>query len=339
MKRRLCLSTLTLPWLLLISLLQAGTPQRANTLLSAAYTNLEPSNAPEPVLFDDFEDEYPAWAQYLPKDPKDGFFEHWNGVFRSQILGNNALLIAWPGWRPAGDFELEVDARFSSPDAGSVNGLGLAFGGVDDWRDFYALMLWQKREQHNWAAVRFVDGRATSLPNGGGGSAPDFVRPRLEWNHLMVRSIADRIYVYCNDHRLNDQPLDYGQPGSGPNHLVGLVVKSHEYSNGTIIFDNYRLTPLPKHTIAGYVRDESGRPLPGITLSAGAAGSVSTDIHGAYIFTGVLPGTYALVPERDAITFAPKSRTISVPPGTAGRDFVGNVLYDRYIYLPCLLKD
>jgi hypothetical protein len=259
------------------------------------------------------------------------------GAFVCTITDNSALLLAWPGWRPQEDFELEVDARFVSPDSRTFNSLGLAFGGTDDWNDFYTLVLAQGGEQHLWAPIRFVNAKGQYLANGGYRLAPDFVRPRFEWNRLMVRSIGDRIFMYGNGQRLHDEPIVYERPGDGVNRLVGLVALSYEFDHGILVFDNYRLAPLAPLVIAGSVRDESGAPMAGVAISAGAAGSTTTDDSGAYAFAGLAAGTYTLVPELDGYALDPKSRTVSVPPGTVVEDFVGHAL--RRFYLPCLIVE
>ena len=84
--------------------------------------------------------------------------------------------------------------------------------------------------------------------------------------------------------------------------------------------------PGPTYSISGHVRDSSGNPIFGVVVSAGAAGSATTDGNGAYTITGLAAGTYTLTPSKSGYTFTPATRTVSVPPDATGKDFTG---YDR----------
>ena len=77
----------------------------------------------------------------------------------------------------------------------------------------------------------------------------------------------------------------------------------------------------PTYTISGHLRDGSGNPISGVTVSAGASGSATTDASGAYTLTGAIAGTYTLTPIKNGYTFSPASRTVSVPPDASGQDF------------------
>ncbi|MBC7250775.1 MAG: PD40 domain-containing protein [Anaerolineae bacterium] len=77
-------------------------------------------------------------------------------------------------------------------------------------------------------------------------------------------------------------------------------------------------------SISGHVRDGSGNPISGVVVSAGAAGSATTDGNGAYTITGLAAGTYTLTPSKSGWTFSPATRTVSVPPDATGQDFVGS---------------
>jgi len=46
------------------------------------------------------------------------------------------------------------------------------------------------------------------------------------------------------------------------------------------------------YSISGHVRDGSGNPISGVVVSAGAAGSATTDSSGAYTIIGLVAGTY-----------------------------------------------
>lgn len=75
--------------------------------------------------------------------------------------------------------------------------------------------------------------------------------------------------------------------------------------------------------IAGRVLDGRGAPLAGVRISAGGAYSATTGADGVYTITGLLPGAYTLTPATAGYFWSPESRTVTVPPGTGGQDFVG----------------
>jgi hypothetical protein len=74
-------------------------------------------------------------------------------------------------------------------------------------------------------------------------------------------------------------------------------------------------------SISGHVRDSSGNPISGVTVSASAGSSATTDASGDYIITGVTTGTYTLTPSKSRYTFMPVSRMASVPPDATGQNF------------------
>jgi hypothetical protein len=205
----------------------------------------------EPILFDDFEDEDPVWEVEMLKDPTDGFFEHLDGKYAGHIQDNSAVMVSTPGWRPSGDFKLEVDGRHLGPDKKSFNGLGLAFSGDDAWSGFYAMIIAAGSAQHFWAVVAFElvgtrNYKAKALTNDGYRGGPMSMKSGSGTNRLMVTRIGDTIKAYCNGRAL---PLGDGRPyvvdsRYGPNRLVGVVVTSYEFSYGEVDFDNFELTPL-----------------------------------------------------------------------------------------------
>ena len=219
----------------------------------------------EPILSDDFSHaENPVWEYKLLKDPKDGFFEHLNGKYAAHIQDNSGLMIATPGWRPRGDFKLEVDGRHLDPDKKSFNGLGLAFGANNEWTAFYTMILAAGAAQHFWAMVRFEKtprGRYSTnmLTNDGYRGGPGSMKNYSGTNRLMIVRIGDKIWPVNNGRSL--------PTGGGKNYvrdnrfqsnqLVGLVVTSYEFSYGEIDFDNFKLTPLYNVDPDTYVPEET----------------------------------------------------------------------------------
>ena len=226
---------------------------RAQVLTPVAYFPLV--FKAEPVRFDDFSDQDPAWTQYFIKDdPKDGEFTHaGGGILHGMIWDNSAWVVASPGWRPLGDFQLEMDARFVDDRFNNyVNTLGLVFGGeiVYDARgnltfaEFYEFTLAYNKAQHLWAVRRRnANWSVVDLDDFDG--VPSFVGSYDSWNHLRILRILDKIHVYCNGRRMPGQPSEGYTDGTyGTNRMVGVSVGSWELDRGDMHFDNFKLTPL-----------------------------------------------------------------------------------------------
>jgi hypothetical protein len=199
----------------------------------------------EPERFDDFSDTDPEWTVYYPKnDLKDGYYEHRNGVLVGKVRDNSALVIASPGWRPQGDFKLEMDARFSYDGGQYVNTMGIVFGGNDDWSEWYGFMLVYIGVQHQWGVVRYDHGDIYYLEDYDG--VQKFVGGGNSWNHMKVVRRQDRIYVYINGRRLDSDNGDdvYIDGRYGTNRQVGVIVGAWELNRGESEFDNFHLTPL-----------------------------------------------------------------------------------------------
>jgi len=209
----------------------------------------------EPVRLDTFERANLNWTILNMKGPGDTsqtFFTIRNGRLYSKILDNSDRWIIHPGWRPLGDFQLEVDARFlweynpNNMPPQTFSGLGLVWGGNDTWSQGYGYHIGFGGYQFTWAIARYDGPSAfTYLANWGG--APDFVHNWDNWNHLSIVRIRDYIYVYCNGYPMPLPPpyYNYLVDGTyGTNRLVGLTVTSWEWSQDEIEFDNFKLTPL-----------------------------------------------------------------------------------------------
>jgi hypothetical protein len=222
----------------------SGILTRAAEMLPRAYFPLVFKG--EPIRIDDFEDQDPAWQAKFFGGPAEteGSFFYRSGVFVGEIRDNSANNVAWPGWRPLADFKLEVDARFAVPNW--LNGLGLIFGGNDDWTEYYAFMLIYNFSQHSWAVVRADPRPGTGDVDydwlrGPRGVSAD-VRPWKNWNHLTVVRIGDTMEVLVNGVQMPNGIVTDGTYGR--NRLVGLLTTSHELNKGEVEFDNFKLTPL-----------------------------------------------------------------------------------------------
>jgi len=84
----------------------------------------------------------------------------------------------------------------------------------------------------------------------------------------------------------------------------------------------------PTYSISGRVRDGSGNPISGVTISDGAGHAPATDSNGNYTLSGLAAGTYTITPSKSGYTFLPVSCTVSVPPNATGQDFTGRPTTD-----------
>lgn len=238
--------------LVLLFVLKGGANNGASAQ-AAFHVYFPMMHQPEPVRFDDFADEDPVWHVVNMQSPSDSFFRHERGVLYAEIRDNADRYVAWPGWRPMGDFKLEVDARFDpvTPSFQTRNGLGLVFGGSNGWWQQYAYILGYWGSQPAWGLTRY-DGKKENGDDikhkiSAFGGAPGSCKGHDSWNHLAVVRIRDLIYLYCNGGTMPAEPPDYTyfRDGTyGTNRLVGLMISSWEADFDRIEFDNFMLTPL-----------------------------------------------------------------------------------------------
>jgi hypothetical protein len=75
--------------------------------------------------------------------------------------------------------------------------------------------------------------------------------------------------------------------------------------------------------VSGRVTTANNTPIAGVTISAGAGRSASTDSNGNYTLSGLVAGSYTLTPSKSGYAFAPATRSVNVPPGQSGLNFSG----------------
>jgi hypothetical protein len=80
------------------------------------------------------------------------------------------------------------------------------------------------------------------------------------------------------------------------------------------------------YSISGRVTDANNNPISGVTVSAGAGHTATTDSNGYYAFGGLAAGTYTITPSKSGYTFSPASHNATVPPDAAGQNFTGTLL-------------
>ena len=116
------------------------------------------------------------------------------------------------------------------------------------------------------------------------------------------------------------------------------------HPRGSYLFDSTKLdisiSATNTDSISGRVIGVGGQPLTGVTVSAGWAGTATTDGNGTYTLSGLAAGTYTLTPSKSGYSFSPASRTVTVPPDATGQDFVGTpppssgMIYVGPLFLP-----
>ena len=187
------------------------------------------------------------WNVWLRDDsePIDGLYYLEGGRLVAEMGDNRANFVAYPDWRPLGDFQIDADIRFR--DGEWLNGVGVVFGGEtaerngrEQWIEYYAFLLAWNFKQHNWGFARVRDNNYTWLTRMGG--APATVRWFSEWNHVTIVRRGSNIKIYCNGVQL--PKADYDDGTYGTNRLVGVLATTYEINKGKNEYDNFLLTPL-----------------------------------------------------------------------------------------------
>jgi hypothetical protein len=99
-----------------------------------------------------------------------------------------------------------------------------------------------------------------------------------------------------------------------------------------------RLEEPPTYSIAGYVRDQDGIGIEGVTIQISGNGTVITNSEGYYKKGGLIAGTYTLTPSKPGYTFSPPSSTVTVGPDVFGQDFLSVAAGSYVIYIPIAVK-
>ncbi len=112
----------------------------------------------------------------------------------------------------------------------------------------------------------------------------------------------------------------YNTPGEARKvYVSGSTAYIADYDGGLFIL-RYSEGGI-SYAISGYVNDNHGNPISGVTISTTTSISATTDADGAYMLTGLLSGTYTLTPIKPGWDFRPPTRTVRVPPDITSQDF------------------
>lgn len=104
---------------------------------------------------------------------------------------------------------------------------------------------------------------------------------------------------------------------------AGGAVQNFTNSDGDDLAPDWRLGAGGGGTISGQVTAFGGRPLANVQISNGAGQTATTDNDGYYRFVAAPNGRYTLTPQQSGYQFDPVQRTVDVPPGAVGQNFVG----------------
>lgn len=109
-----------------------------------------------------------------------------------------------------------------------------------------------------------------------------------------------------------------------------LQLRANLSGNGsnTPLIDSWAVrvvVPWPLYTISGRVADANNDPIAGVTISAGAGGSATTDASGAYTITDLIAGTCVVRPQ--TANLSPAARVVRVPPSASDQDFTTVPVY------------
>jgi PKD repeat protein len=149
----------------------------------------------------------------------------------------------------------------------------------------------------------------------------------------------DRMIIGFNGYLGPRFPMVYQDPLTNPLpvaaladfHSMPLSARFDQFDNLYILDHNrmriliYRDRQVETYQLTGTIRMATGEPITGVSVeTTGYASSGLCDASGAYTLTGLITGTYEIVPTKDHYTFTPPLKTITVPTSAASLDFVGH---------------
>jgi PKD repeat protein len=223
-------------------------------------------------------------------------FDAWKGSNNEPILAKNTtnatIYPVWSNHVPARGILVHptnsklVIASWRSPISGSVNVAGAASDldahGGDGIRWYI------DKNTSNLAYGSYPDGGSQSFHNGVGGD-------RLA--NLSVNQ-GDRLYFVV--HPKSEYSYD----------STGLVITITAVSCGGGC------------SISGTIVDSSGAGVSGVSVTDGQGHWTSTGQNGSYTLSGLAAGSYTVSPSKTGYTFAPTSRSATVPPNASGVNFL-----------------
>ncbi|MCA9921039.1 MAG: hypothetical protein KC421_01640 [Anaerolineales bacterium] len=214
-----------------------------------------PTATPVPYFyFDDFSDSNSGWPKVDHRNVSDDCYRwvYKNDVYHADICDDRTDIKASPLVNlPTGDYEIEVDARFSTPDSGWWTAYGIIFDGKDDPNpsnpdlgDFYMLwVLWEGTGQGKYKLINDVPGQQKdvfdwrALP-----SAYKYGSSNNEWNTWRIVRTNSTISIYLNDQFVTTAGAS--RPTTNYQVLFGVYVSTYETNKLSVEFDNYKVVAL-----------------------------------------------------------------------------------------------
>ena len=95
---------------------------------------------------------------------------------------------------------------------------------------------------------------------------------------------------------------------------------------------NYVYLPLvldsvtADQSITGRISDKYGNPIENVVVTDKNGHDSVTDSDGKYTITGLIPGTYTILPANANYSFWPNSRTLEIPPASSGQNFFATAM-------------
>ncbi len=168
--------------------------------------------------------------------------------------------------------------------------------------------------------------------------------PTFDSNNQMV--IGFNGYLGPNFPQIYQNPLTNPLPTDALNDFY-----SHAYSTRFDQFDNLYILDhtrnrvliywdhfVPTYFITGTVRTNTGNAVPNVQVdTVGYAASGISSSSGAYTLSGLVTGTYTVIPTRGNCIFIPPTRNVSIPNSSGEQDFIADCSTAN-LYLPLIQK-
>jgi len=121
-----------------------------------------------------------------------------------------------------------------------------------------------------------------------------------------------------------DARNNYWGDASGPYHPTTNPLGAGDRVSDRVLYSPWLSVPCGAvvYSIMGRIQDSNNQPLAGALLAANSGQATLTDASGYYTFTNLMTGTYSVTPTLGGYTFAPITRTVTIPPSASAQDFI-----------------
>lgn len=184
---------------------------------------------------------------------------------------------------------------------------------------------WSEDEDFEFLAIKYSDQCTYTLSSdasfsaaGGTGSVTVTTRDGCSWTAI---SNASWIAITSDNSGIGSGTVNYAVSANpSENQRTGTI---------TIAGQTFTVTQAgagQTYSISGRVRTASGAAIAGVTMTLTGAGSgtATTNSYGNYKFTALTNGSYTVTPSKDAYTFTPPNRSVTVSGANrTGQNFTG----------------